>query len=339
MESFAVVLSGNDEFYLPFDMLDIKKDTVKGRCFIAKQEIPVGNRVLKAEPFGIIVDQGSIENVCANCVREPTCILKLTITCPQACRKVYYCSKECQSNDWEMFHRHECGFQHESTFSDYATDYLRLLMRMLIKWYKNPEHKDIKHIQSLCHNIESFKDSQINEFYGVAKELRKFIQEKLEDFIFPNVDVKIRNVIDSRISLDNNLYFLFLLIAQEECNSFGLYTFNYEGRDSPRQGFGLALYPQAVYFNHSCRPNVGHSYSSDQSMEFFSLDAIASGQEAMISYIELITNRNDRMKKLFEIFHFNCQCNLCTVPKQRNHDLVSGCKNVELLKCPLDCGV
>jgi SET and MYND domain-containing protein len=125
------------------------------------------------------------------------------------------------------------------------------------------------------------------------------------------VDSRVSEVIQSRIHLEPYLEPIFLLICQEESNSFGLYTFNYLGFHLPRQGFGLALYPSAVYFNHSCVPNVGHTFASDHSMEFFALQDLGVNQECSISYIQHTSNKQERQKILKELFYFECRCELC----------------------------
>jgi hypothetical protein len=291
-----------------FPHMDIVTSQTKGRCFYTKDSTKKGEVVLQAQPFGMIVDQESVERVCAFCVKEPLSLnQKLSITC-KYCSQVYYSSEKCRDDDWEAYHRYECGFTLPSTLSSYEKDYLRLLIRVLIKWKTEPFHPDLKHVQSLCHNIASLNNDQVKEFKRGAEILFRFISKI--DLDLPKVNNSISELIQLRLPMPYEYEALFLLIAQEESNSFGLYTFNYLGNQFPRQGFGLALYPTAVYFNHSCAPNIGH-YLKDHTMEFFALEDIHAQHECMISYVQLNTDRVSRRKILKELFYFDCLCKLC----------------------------
>jgi hypothetical protein len=142
------------------------------------------------------------------------------------------------------------------------------------------------------------------------------------------------------------------LICKEECNSFGLYNFHSDYRKE-RQGYALAIYPSAVFFNHSCAPNLGHTTrpgsrvpitSSTTSstkttattipatnnhhdtilkptgnlMVFYALRDIQPGDELCIAYRGLQFNKTvsdalPRRQHLKNDFFFDCDCERCEV--------------------------
>ncbi|KAI9327107.1 hypothetical protein BDR26DRAFT_876091 [Obelidium mucronatum] len=101
------------------------------------------------------------------------------------------------------------------------------------------------------------------------------------------------------------------LICKEECNSFGHYSFSILGNEYDRQGYAVGVHTSAVFFNHSCSPNVGHvprskiqhfypsqttknttttndsndTLESPGMMVFFAIDDIPKGQELCLSYV------------------------------------------------------
>jgi len=111
--------------------------------------------------------------------------------------------------------------------------------------------------------------------------------------------------------------YLLELIMKEECNSFGLYTFEYTGSKTHRQPFGLALHPQAIFFNHSCSPNAGYVSRHGQ-LIFYALQDLNPNDEICISYLPLEKDNNassiQRKEYLKKTFFFDCDCERCNNP-------------------------
>ncbi|RKO99049.1 hypothetical protein CXG81DRAFT_28171 [Caulochytrium protostelioides] len=113
------------------------------------------------------------------------------------------------------------------------------------------------------------------------------------------------------------------LILREECNSFGLYTFHLKGPTAPRQGYAVAVYPHAVFYNHLCRPNVGHlpipqgptaetaTAAGPPDMVFYTTMPLAAGEEACIAYMEPMSDHRQRRALLKDVFLFECRCSVC----------------------------
>lgn len=299
-------------------LLDIISLPGKGRCFVTTRTIAKGDIVFNAEPFARVVDQESVAKgtVCSKCVKEPKeHDLPLNITCHAACSK--FCSQKCLEESNSGMLEPECSFKIIETLSNYAKDYTSLLIRVLKRMKSEPEHAHISQINGMWFSLESQTIEQVAEYRIVMMELDRFCKERLDDFTHPALEAEYQIELDNRLGVETTerQAYLYSLISKEECNSFGLYTFSYKGYTEHRQGFGLALYPSAIYFNHSCDPNVGRVYTANGQMQFFAIKDILIGQEALITYIDLDGGLETRQKFLQEHFLFECGCTRCNSEK------------------------
>ncbi|KAJ2721590.1 hypothetical protein GGI07_003881 [Coemansia sp. Benny D115] len=116
---------------------------------------------------------------------------------------------------------------------------------------------------------------------------------------------------------------------REKANSFGIWdcpaatadadtdtdtdTDGSSGKDidlSESECVGFAIYPSAVYFNHSCAPNVAKS-RSERTYRFTSRRDIACDEELFIAYGSVSESAAERRKRLAEHFFFECSCERC----------------------------
>ncbi|KAJ3306726.1 hypothetical protein HDV03_004357 [Kappamyces sp. JEL0829] len=294
------------------DMLQRRK--AEQLCDIGK-----GDTVLLAPSYASVVDEESTGKVCSYCVAEPTTPAAETLLhCPDC--GAGYCSDQCRLLD-QPFHSQTCQFDHSDGLGNYAKDYSRLLMKILYKMHREPRHPHGPIIESMWFDLETQSNEQKKEYEAVSLDLDRYLARWIPDFCFPPVCQDFQTALNSALSASHSprIAYLYSLISKEECNSFGLYTFCYKGSGQPRQGFGLALFPTAIFFNHSCDPNVGRRYTSDGHMEFFALRAIGAGEEASITYMDLNVQREERQAYLRDVFHFQCTCSRCESESQGSY--------------------
>lgn len=80
------------------------------------------------------------------------------------------------------------------------------------------------------------------------------------------------------------------------------------GSDSKLYG----LFPIIARINHSCVPNVYHSWNSSKKAEtIYALKDIEKDEEILTTYIDLFADRVSRQKQLKQSFRFDCSCILC----------------------------
>ncbi|EKF26910.1 hypothetical protein MOQ_009378 [Trypanosoma cruzi marinkellei] len=96
------------------------------------------------------------------------------------------------------------------------------------------------------------------------------------------------------------------LCAALQCNSFGL--FNADGNC-----IGVALYPEASYFNHSCCPNICRVTYRGLFAAFHALREIPKGEPLTICYVDVQeTSTAERRRTLFSSYRFFCECARCS---------------------------
>ena len=73
-------------------------------CPFLKMVYELGQEVLQCHPFAHIVLKSKREYVCDFCLRNAFEVLNKC----GACKKVYYCQRECQKKAWKSYHKYEC---------------------------------------------------------------------------------------------------------------------------------------------------------------------------------------------------------------------------------------
>ncbi|KAK6094702.1 Histone-lysine N-methyltransferase set-6 [Batrachochytrium dendrobatidis] len=193
-------------------------------------------------------------------------------------------------------------------------------------------------IWPLCDNVRLFPHDRLQSFKPLAALLTRFAKDHPLHPDLPDPESDLHAYLtDLGITCSPLESLMMLLICKEECNSFGVYTFNYTGSKTERQSYGLGVYPSAVYFNHSCKPSVGHVARSlpdtdvtrsgsatnlakltDTGMSmfgstilFFATRNLEQNEEAMIAYLPLEGTLEHRQKAIKDIFYFECNCERC----------------------------
>lgn len=94
---------------------------------------------------------------------------------------------------------------------------------------------------------------------------------------------------------------------REMSNSFGIWD---PPEGCEQELLGWALHPQAVFFNHSCAPNI-RKLRQGRDMVFMAEQDIQEGDELCISYGSAAEPVESRRKRLLENYSFWCQCTRC----------------------------
>jgi hypothetical protein len=80
------------------------------------------------------------------------------------------------------------------------------------------------------------------------------------------------------------------------------------GKGSPFAG----VFPNIARFNHDCSPNAHYSYDDEKACAtLYAVKEIDEGEEIVISYINPLQSRADRLQYLEEHFGFICRCKRC----------------------------
>ena len=109
--------------------------------------------------------------------------------------------------------------------------------------------------------------------------------------------------------------------SEPSCKTaLGIARTNALGLDADSAGLFLFL----SRFNHSCRPNVHHSWQEDRGLQVLRAScSIAANEELCISYLSLLALCSPTRERLGEIsdrFGFDCECSACSAGVRRMRD-------------------
>ncbi|KAJ9656395.1 Histone-lysine N-methyltransferase set-6 [Neophaeococcomyces mojaviensis] len=106
------------------------------------------------------------------------------------------------------------------------------------------------------------------------------------------------------------------LASRASHNAFSIRPEGITDGDQSGEFLGWGVWPEASFFNHSCRPNVTKERKGRIWLfRINTTDLIASGQQLCITYLggdERDLDVHERRKRLQEQWGFVCQCDRCT---------------------------
>ena len=87
-------------------------------------------------------------------------------------------------------------------------------------------------------------------------------------------------------------------------------------RDNEDDWDGRAIFPEAAWMNHDCRPNTHYHFNDDTMQQVVhATRTIEKGEELTDSYIDFMVSREERQEMLFHNWGFRCTCRQCSMPK------------------------
>jgi hypothetical protein len=206
-------------------------------------------------------------------------------------------------------------------------DMCKLIATCLIRnYYSENDTSDpsIQNFDSLmnmqCNEVTRFQDlyrkmevadatvipaTALQSFENAAKHLPEEIMQDIQLYLFFSSAFEKAN---TNIPWTVNHDLFRQVLYREMSNSFGIWDPS-EGSD--QELLGWALHPKAVYFNHSCEPNI-RKVRQGRNMVFIAEHNIEEGEELCITYGSVAEPIEERRNRLLENYSFWCQCSRCT---------------------------
>ncbi|ORY99923.1 hypothetical protein BCR43DRAFT_484552 [Syncephalastrum racemosum] len=301
----------------------------KGRGFVAVQPIPAGTCVQIASPLAAVVSQEWIPETCGWCFafsypkRMRVKFEKDLSFCSEPCRDEYVS----EHNNIAAAHRAlDHAFRHgvpshphieQITEEDEdeedglsaiwhkglqgltptaeLSNADRTMARLIATVLSNPLWQE--ELAEVEDNERAFFERHDEEDQADVMRLYLFIARALET-----------TPVAARLSTAKAFRFIYF---REMSNSFGLWEGTGEqGVTDDQELLGWGIYPSAVYFNHSCEPNV-IKLRRGRYLQFVTTRDIQAGEEACIAYGSVEDPTTERRKRLLEHYHFWCTCTRC----------------------------
>eukprot|EP01116_Phalansterium_solitarium_P024185 TRINITY_DN8782_c0_g1_i1.p1 TRINITY_DN8782_c0_g1~~TRINITY_DN8782_c0_g1_i1.p1 ORF type:complete len:486 (+),score=148.24 TRINITY_DN8782_c0_g1_i1:762-2219(+) len=317
-----------------FPLLRLETSETKGRFVVATTDLDIGQVVVEAEPYSSAVFPTFWERNCHACFIQNDNKL---LSCA-ACKRSWYCSKECQKSAWPV-HKGECKLfqKHHPAGSRVPPTMYLVMLRALLR--ASAERKAAAKTAGptktsdfdVLLSLQSHFEDRGEQRQAMYKELGGMVQRTMADE-FPASLVAPEDLAE--------------LFAKMDCNSFAIFNTR-----TIQLGFGL--YPTASFFNHSCAPNVIVSFDNAR-LYMRTIARVPAGTELCFSYTDIHDPTFMRQAALQRSYFFQCRCSRCVDPAQEainaslvgyrcfNADcpaaLVASDSDVNVMECP-SCGV
>ncbi|CAM0135108.1 hypothetical protein VKS41_000313 [Umbelopsis sp. WA50703] len=213
----------------------------------------------------------------------------------------------------------------------YKADMCKLIASCLIrKHYSEAADNDNPHIQSY-NSLMQMQCNETSRFQSLYRKLKNADESanpmKIPAYAAHDFDTA-SQYIPEEIFVDIQLYLFFAsafdksktqlewvydhrlfrqVLYREMSNSFGIWD---PPEGSEPELLGWALHPVAVFFNHSCAPNI-RKLRQGRNMVFIADQDIEEGQELCIAYGSVEEGVQERRSRLLEHYSFWCQCTRC----------------------------
>jgi len=315
----------------------IKYHPVKGRYLVVDKDVGPGEVLLIEKPYSSILLPEYYTTHCQTCYQR----VSAPMPC-WCCSKVRFCSDECRLDAWESFHKIECqqldlicganlGKNAMLAFRILTSSgkiYLEYVVNKVKEELEKPENEgggpdkigfneetvydaaDYRTIYTLVGNTKQrgvgdlFKRGLMAAFMLRILELTPFFFNGGSD---PR-NVKIQDkVLVGGILLTHlqNLPCNAHEIAEIECPTSSV-------KDSVQSEIGAASYGTLSLINHSCDPNIVRHYHSSHAV-VRTVRSLSAGDEILdnYGYHYAVMAREERQRKLYNQYYFNCNCNSC----------------------------
>jgi len=249
--------------------------------------IPQGSLILKSEPLVLATFSHNRHQYCNFCLKQKQSLLK----CGK-CYTLYYCSSQCQKEDWAL-HKKECVvYQKIGQKPTKITNQFMFILRGYLK-YKENKDDFCKKVDNMISNIDNFPEEKTQFFQDIALMLIKYLEED-----------------PSKINVESFISFIRTFASKLMINAFTIYN-------NDNDTIAAALYSPSNFINHSCEPNAIVIYKGKKQC-IHTLKPIEKDEEINVSYCSYIKPFYDRHHYLLENYFFECKCKKC------QHDL-NGC--------------
>jgi len=307
------------------DACDVAYDALPGRYIVAKRDILPGEIILNEKPYASIMLADSRLDHCSHCYK----FTLAPIPCPSCCHCLY-CSEECRSLAYKLYHRVECPLGEiimKSGVDKFAFLALRTLvvtpLNVVLKYCKPFSACEVSNVHSDAQNGEVYRADSYKAICGLVTHAEHrtahdlFRRAAIAIFLLrclcfagffemenPPVDV-----------LSGAGGLLLSHLQSFPCNAHEIAEFDLDpeavATSTPRE-LGAGIYATLSLFNHSCDPAVTRNFYGDRCI-VRTIRSVRAGDELSDNYgaVFAMQPRSERRAKLLPQYMFECKCTAC----------------------------
>ncbi|PVU89060.1 hypothetical protein BB559_005262 [Furculomyces boomerangus] len=259
----------------------------KGRGIVATKNFDVGDTVLVDKSEFYVVDSSCLTSYCSYCLKNKSYVHGSLKRC-SSCKMLYYCSKECQKNDW-VIHKLECGLTSGGIRKLHTS--MRLMARVFSPLYLKEKSSESTLLFEHAFNIIRY---QFESHYEKQSEERKVKMAQIAMIIG-------KDSLNEKVFSGKDAIELFFKV---NFNGFTIF-------DGDQNMVGVGLFCKAFLINHSCSPNCSPVFEGNK-MVLKASKRISNGEELTISYVDILLSLETRRDILYENYNFVCNCSSCS---------------------------
>lgn len=313
-------------------VLQVVSNETMGRHVIATEDIAPGEVIAKESPYFPLLLRSQTLFSCSNCMSRTANLYP----CSHCCF-TFYCSKECNKNAWEDYHRIECPIL--PTLYDMKFTKIELLaLRTVIK--ARLEHKDWESFYKMLEEADLRVNTPLqghvfkkgtwiysSKYYQSIHTLSTNVEKRSISDIFQKAVTAVaflhllEGYTDFFKDKDDRSYRCIakLLLQHIMTSPTNMHTISSNCEDEIGNvmneiSLGSAPYAFLSLINHSCAPNVvRYTKLGLTETMLIALRPIKKGMQLFDNYgfHHALSERASRQKMLKSQYKFTCNCEAC----------------------------
>jgi len=248
--------------------LALRNSEERGRhvCVGSQKGATKGSFLFRAQPYAAVLRPAFAHSHCRYCFaklkkakrEERVACESPAVPCSKGCKYAFYCNRDCERTDWEMWHEMECEGLRNIYPPTMPNENVMLMWRVVNRRRKEQQRHEgevtWEVIDFMITHRQDYDPQEINHFeYLVERYFIPFLDEGTTK----------EHIVS---------FFCFFF-----CNNFTIY-------DTTPNSIGLGVYPSGALMNHSCRPNTAVTFEGNVAL-IRAIEDVSPSGEITINYM------------------------------------------------------
>jgi len=315
----------NPSFESLSNACDVVYDPLLGRYIVAKRDIPPGEVILCEKPYASVLLAESRLDHCSHCYK----FTLAPIPC-LSCRHSLYCSTECRSLAYELYHKVECPLGEileKSGIDKFAFLAIRTLvvtpLDVIYKYCQPLSTCEGSNVNSDAQNDEVYRSDSYEAICGLITHA----EDRTAHDLFRRAAIAIfllrclcfarffetKNPSADVLSVTGGLLLSHLQSFPCNAHEIAEFTLNPDAvATSVPHELGAGIYATLSLFNHSCDPAVTRNFYGSRCI-VRTIRSVRAGDELSDNYgaVFAMQSQSERHAKLLPQYFFECKCTAC----------------------------
>jgi len=301
-------------------LIKVDFDEKVGRHVRAEKTVRAGDTLVVEEAFASVLYWDKQGTNCDFCFSK----LRSVVPCPE-CAGVGFCCIECRDRACKSYHRYEC--KHQGLIQGLGSSALARLALRIVTSHPLDFFRKQRTSLNVDNTSSDFKNPYLSLFNLVGLDEDRWTEDTFARCLMAVALLKILKETkyfpdksDAETFTDDEIFIGSLLyrhLCLLQFNAHEVYEFlrGDRAKIKPCKNnlIGLAVYPRASYFNHSCHPHIAR-FNIGNKLVVKSLVRVEKGSEVSDNYgqVYYFKTREERRRELTARYWFQCQCQSCT---------------------------